>query len=173
MGGCVVLVILGGVFEIAGFVFVAWEIARIQRDEFGTPQFVTRLRGWVRRLLRRPPTTHTAEMVGHAGGTSSATGRLTVGVPPHATPEQRITALERNVGELRRELDDRAAALESSIRKVEQAQHEMRSELDAQQRKREDRRRAALQRTVKLQTFGTALFVVGAVLSVLGNTVSC
>lgn len=58
--GCAGLTIAGGVLEIAGFALVAYELARIQRREFGEPEFLRRLRGWLRRLLRRP-VTHTAE----------------------------------------------------------------------------------------------------------------
>jgi hypothetical protein len=37
--GCAGLTIAGGVLEIAGFALVAYELARIQRREFGEPEF--------------------------------------------------------------------------------------------------------------------------------------
>ncbi len=49
----------------------------------------------------------------------------------------------------------------------------MRAELDQERREREAERKASLRVSVTLQAWGTTIFVVGAILSVLGNTVNC
>lgn len=50
MPGRLTLNIVGGVLEVGGFGQVAWELTRVQRQEFGTPRFVRALRGWMRRI---------------------------------------------------------------------------------------------------------------------------
>jgi hypothetical protein len=51
--GCVVLIVLGVVFEVIGLGLVAWQLWRVQRREFGMPVWWTTLRRRVLRLTRR------------------------------------------------------------------------------------------------------------------------
>lgn len=170
--GCAGLTIAGGVLEIAGFTLVAYELARIQRREFGEPEFLQRLRGRLRRLLRRP-VTHTAEAEAAlaGGGTLRAEGIARRG--PGETLDDRVEALEENLGRLESEIDRREARLAQDIEEVRQSLSEMRAELDRERREREEDRKTSLRASVTLQAWGTALFVVGAILSILGNTVNC
>ena len=151
---------------------MAWEIARLQRQEFGPPQIVLRVRGWIRRLLGRS-ITHTASGAAHvsAGGTVRARGR--VGTAPDAALEDRVHALERNFESLDREFVQTTREFEQNFRAVEQQQNELRQHFERQQQERDQERRESLRWTIKSQTIGTALFVLGAVLSVLGNAVTC
>jgi len=170
--GCAGLTIAGGVLEIAGFALVAYELARIQRREFGEPEFLQRLRARLRRLLRRSAT-HTAEasVAISGGGTVRAEGIARRG--SGETLDERVEALEENLGRLESEIDRREARLAKEIEEVRQSLSEMRAELDQERRAKEDERKASLRVSVTLQAWGTALFVVGAILSILGNTVNC
>lgn len=169
--GCLWLTILGGVFEGLGFGLIAWELTRIQRQEFGTPQFILRVTGWVRRLIGRPKVVKLSAAMGGGGGAMKA--RLRVRRPPGETVEERVTALEENLGHLEGELDERTREFEQRFGSVEQTQRDMRADIEQQQHEQEKRRRESLRSSVTLQAWGTLLFVVGVFLNVLGSAVSC
>lgn len=170
--GCVGLTIAGGVLEIAGFALVAYELARIQRREFGEPEFLKRLRLRLRRLLRRSVTV-TAEAGGAIaiGGNARAEGVARRG--PGDTLDERVEAIEENIGRLEAEMNRRQTRLVAEIKDVREKQTMMRSELDQERQAKEEERKAALRTSVTLQAWGTGLFVLGTVLSILGNTVNC
>ena len=169
--GCLWLTIVGGVLEGIGFGFIAWELARIQRQEFGAPQFVVRIKGWVRRLLRRPRVVELSAAMG--GGVGSMRANLRVRQVPGETLEERVTALESNFEHLEGEFGERSRAFDQRFESVEQAQRDMRADLDQRRREQEEQRRESLRTSVTLQTWGTLLFVVGVVFNVLGSAISC
>lgn len=72
---CLGLTIAGGAFEIVGFGLVAAELARIQWAEFGTPRFVQRLQGRVRRLVGRG---RVISVSGGVAGEADLAGRLSI-----------------------------------------------------------------------------------------------
>ena len=169
--GCLWLTAVGGVLEVAGFGLVAWELTRIQRQEFGTPQFILRVRGWLRRLLRRPRVVELSAAMG--GGVGSMRANLRVRQVPGETLEERVTALESNFEHLEGELSERSRAFDQRFESVEKTQREMRADIEQQQREQEEHRRESLRSSVALQAWGTVLFVIGVVLNVLGSAVSC
>ncbi len=170
--GCTGLTIAGGVLEVTGFGLVACELARVQHREFGAPRFVSKLRAQARRLLRRS-VTHTAE----GSGTITATGSLHAqGIARQGsgdTLDERVAALEANLGTFEREVDERHRDVEGRVADVRSGLDELQAELAQDRREAEDERRDTLRASVAVQAWGTFLFVVGAVLSVVGNTVNC
>lgn len=169
--GCLWLTIVGGALEGFGFGLVALELTRIQRREFGAPQFIRRIKGWVRRLLRRPQVVKLSAAAGGGGGVGKA--RLRVRRAPGETLEERVSALEENLGHLEGELDERTRESEQRSESIEQAQRDMRADLDQRRREQEEQQRESLRTSVTLQTWGMLLFVVGVVFNVLGSAISC
>jgi len=133
--GCARPTIAGGVFEVAGFALVAYELARIQRREFGEPEFLKRLRLRLRRLLRRP-VMHTAEAAGAIAVGGSV--RATVRQGPGKTLDERVEALEENIRRFETEVDQDRVRLASEIEEVRAKLAAMRSEL-AQEHQKERR----------------------------------
>jgi hypothetical protein len=170
---CLALTICGGAFEVVGFGLVAWELTRVQRQEFGTPRIVQRVRVLISRVLRRRRVVH--DLSAAITARSSASARLRVREVPRPDPtlDQRVSALERNLGELEQEVDRRTEDFDQRVGRLEQVQRAMRAELEQAHRERDDERRAFLRTSVALQSWGTALFLVGAILSVLGSAVAC
>lgn len=172
MTGCLPLTIAGGFLEVAGLSLVAWEITRIQREEFGTPRFILRAQAWVRRRLGRS-VSHNLGVADSIEVADDISVRRRAARHPGMTLEERIDALERDFGFLEDELTERDRKVEHKLRAIEQRQTEMRQQLDQEHREREERRKMSLRAAITLQAFGTVLFFFGAVLSVLGNAVSC
>jgi hypothetical protein len=170
--GCTGLTIAGGALEIAGFGLVAWELARIQRREFGEPEFVRRLRARLRKLFGRPRRVAELSATLSAEGTLRASGRVRAR-PGDDTLEERVQALEKNFGYLEDELDHYHTSLEKGLDDLRKKLDDMQAELDRERREREEERKASLRTSVTLQAWGTGLFVLGTILSVLGNTVNC
>lgn len=171
--GCAGLTIAGGVFEVAGFFLVACELARIQYREFGEPLPVRRARAVLRRLSRRSQerTAEPGSAELRAEGTLRVRGRARQG--PGDTLESRLEALEKNQRRLETEIDEQNATFGGDIEKLSAKLGAVQKALDEERRRSEDERRAALRTSVTLQACGTGLFVVGAVLSVLGSTATC
>lgn len=171
--GCAGLTIAGGVFEIAGFFLVACELARIQYREFGEPVLVRRARARLRKLSRRSrdQTVKAGSAELRATATLRARGRVRQG--PGATLESRLDALEENARRLEAEIDEQNATFGGDIEKLSAKLGVVQAELKEERSRSEAERQAALRTSVMLQVYGTGLFVVGAVLSVLGGTVNC
>jgi hypothetical protein len=171
--GCVGLTIAGGAFEIVGFGLVAYELARIQRREFGEPKFLVRIRTRLRKIFRRSrhQTVKVGAAVATASGSASVRGR--VRRDPGNTFESRVEALERNFQHLEVEFDQSRARLEQSISELRKMLDGMRTELEREREEKDEERKVSLRTSVTLQAWGTGLFVFGAILSVMGNTVSC
>jgi hypothetical protein len=171
--GCIELTIVGGVFEIFGFGLVAYELARIQRREFGEPEFLKRLRARLRRIFKR--SSHQTVAVGSATATAEGALRIQARVrqSPGQTLEARIEALEKNFYELEAEIDLQNATFGGDIEELSKKLDEIRAELDQERRKRDVERRASLRSSVALQAWGTGLFVLGTTLSILGSALNC
>jgi hypothetical protein len=171
--GCVGLTIAGGVFEILGFALVAYELYRIQRREFGEPEFLKRLQARLRKILRRSKDvtveSGAAVMTATVGG--RAQGQVRRG--PGSTLESRIDALEKNLQHLEAEIDQQNATFGGDIAELSKRLRETQVELAQERERSEEGRRAALRISVALQAWGTGLFVLGAILSILGNTITC
>src|SRR3712207_6100103 len=109
MAGCQSLTILGGIFEVVGFGMIVWQLARVQRQEFGWPRFLSRwygrLRAHLRRLLRRPPIVASASASMSLALSTSARGSVRRGMGPEAP--DRFAAIEYNLTEIEKELRER------------------------------------------------------------------
>jgi flagellar hook-basal body complex protein FliE len=184
--GCLTLTIVGGVSEVCGLGLVAWEVTRLQRQEFGPPVWIAktqaavergmrRLRARVRRLLRKAPQpieAVPANLSGTSSASGSASGTLTVKQGP-ARFEDRVRALEAALDSVREDaqrarndFEARAVGIENRVREVDTRLEEHQTALEAA-------RRAAARRQIRTQTLGAVLVFIGAVLSVLGNAATC
>lgn len=173
MEGCLALTILGGIFEVAGLGLVAWEVTRLQRQEFGPPAWWLELEGRVRRLLRRGRS-QTVHVRGFdAAVTLDSAVQIKVGRGPAVLLEDKVRRLEQVTEDLRRELDETVARLETGISRAEQRVGELDAALRQVQQEEERSRKQTLRRQITIQALGTVLFFIGAVLSVLGNAVTC
>ena len=74
---------------------------------------------------------------------------------------------------LEREIDGHVDELEQRIHEVRERHEATRRELADQLQERERERRAALKTALSVQSIGTGFFVLGVVLSVLGNVATC
>lgn len=182
VSGCLGLSAVGGVLEVAGLGTVAWEVSRVQREEFGLPRTWVRVSGALRgaansiraRLNPSRGKSHTA-YVDAATGTASASGSLvlTTGRGPAVLLEDKVRRLELVVEDLRDQIEQnlevaetRASALQDRIARVD-------GRVATTEAERERRRKATLRRQITVQAVGTALFFAGALFSFLGNAVSC
>jgi hypothetical protein len=168
---CVVLIVLGVLFEVTGLALVAWQLWRVQRREFGMPMWVGKAHARLRRILRRKGSTavvtpSTLEH-GRALGGVVVMGRQ----PPGDSVESRLHALEQNFAALDRETQARFQRHEQEQGDLRRKVTETRAELERQQQEREGERREELRETMTLQWWGTGLFFVGAVLAGVANGV--
>lgn len=175
MDGRPELIIAGGALQLLGFVLVAWELWRVQRREFGTPESFARIRAWfrqlTRRVLRRRPETHLASASVSGGGTITASGRAWRNAPDDATIEQRVEVIEMNLLGLNREVSEQRRKHGGQIQQLRSGLDEVRGRVQQEQEQREADRRAFLRVSIALQTAGTGFFVVGTVLGVVGSLV--
>jgi hypothetical protein len=167
---CVVLIVLGVLFEVAGLGLLAWQLARVQRHELGIGWLASVQSMW--RVLKGARFVSRSVTLRAAGGRATARGDIArVGAGRGTTVESRLDALERNQAAMDeeidarfREQDDLREALEHSIRAMEAR---VRREEDA----REDERLTRLRESVAYQWIGTVLFFTGAVLAGVANGV--
>src|ERR1044072_8395696 len=162
------LTIVGGAFEIAGFALVAYELYRIQRQEFGTPEFIEKGVLWLRRIFRRP-----RDQTIHARSSAVILGRGRTSVRirhgPGISVKERIEVLERNFKSLENEIHERIAEHNKSLDEVKSEVKDVRRELEQHQAEAEEKRKMTLQSSIAIQAWGTVLFAGGTILSVLGN----
>lgn len=158
--------IAGGALQIIGFVLVAIELGRVQRREFGTPRFIERLRGRLRRLFRR---SKTIEASAHGVILSGGSARGVVRAGRGTTLEDHVAALEENLGRL----DDEVAANRIEAERWRSELLEQltvtRAEVNEQRQRDDEDRKGFLRTSLLLQTWGTTCFVVGTVLGVVGG----
>jgi HAMP domain-containing protein len=158
--------VAGGVLQILGFVLVAIELGRVQRREFGEPVWMTRLRGRIRRLLRQTKTVH----LGSATATASAnmSARAKIRTRPGQSVEDRVSALEKNFGRLDEEVDEERIAATQAYDLVLEQLTVTRAEVNQRRELDERTRKAFLRTSVLLQAWGTAFFVIGTILGIVG-----
>jgi hypothetical protein len=169
--GCVGLTIAGGVLEIGGFALVAYKLVQIQSRELGEPRFLRRLRARLRRILG-----HRDAMKVPMGTATSTERAMPLRVRHSAVDEKldsRVSALEQNFRHLEEEFLRGQKDLAGSLSDLRTRFSQMRAEFDEERRERDERRKEELRGSVALEACGTALFVLGAILSVLGNTLTC
>lgn len=161
-----VLIIAGGAMQMAGFTLVAWELARIQRREFGEPEVLSRWRGRFRRWTGRTRTATGSARV-TAKGEVRARGKARAA--PGETFVERVNALEENFGHLDREVAEDRATAERGRDQLLDLLDLTRGEFKEQRHADERDRKAFLKTSVALQSWGTALFILGTVLGVVGS----
>jgi ABC-type phosphate transport system auxiliary subunit len=170
--GCAALTIAGGTLEVFGFGLIAYDLYRIQRHEYGTPQFLERWKGRIRRLLRMSKD-HTLH-VDAAVGTVDMAGRIKVrsGVGEDADLKERISVLEKNFERLDEEVDEHRAAFDKGLNEMREELRAARAELEQRHQETEQERKTFQRTSVTLQACGTVLFVLGTLFSVLGSVVN-
>jgi hypothetical protein len=160
------MVIAGGAFQVIGFVLVAIELGRVQRHEFGTPQFIEWLRGRLRRLFRR---SQTIEASAHGAILSGGSARGIVRAGRGATLEDHVAALEENFDRL----DDEVAANRLEVERWRSELIEQltvtRAEMSEQKQRDDEERKGFLRTSLLSQTWGTLFFVAGTILGVVGS----
>lgn len=164
---CTALSIIGGVFEVIGFGVVGWELARVQRRELGAPRSWKRLKAWFRRHFGESRTVRASAGI---ASTVDMAARLSIRKGGGNTVELRLSALEENLKRLEEETSERDADLEAQISKLRTELQQLRDRLDQERAQAEEERREALRSSIAFQATGTALFVIGTVLSVIANT---
>jgi predicted RNase H-like nuclease (RuvC/YqgF family) len=149
-----------------GFVVVAWELARVQRREFGAPKAWRKLRAWVRRRFGAPDA---AELGATVAGRGTASAELTARYRIEGSMEDRVEALAKNLERLEKEVTQERRKLRGEIREVRQKLDELRAQVERERPQIEEERKEALKSSLAFQWTGTGLFVVGAVLTTIGN----
>jgi hypothetical protein len=162
--GCVVLIVVGVLFEVTGLALVAWQLWRVQRREFGLPDWWRRLRG-VRRVSSEFSLGWAVE------ADAALPGAVRERAAPDASVEPRLSALEHNVDALDRETRARFERQEKRLDWLQSALKRQRAELQRKQEQREGEQRDQLREAMTLQWWGTGLFFVGAVLAGTANGV--
>ena len=156
-----------------GFYLAFHELRVTQRREFPdyTPLHHRALR-WVRRKLRR---THsgTAHISGAAHVSASGRATLTVTRAPATTVEGRVERLELEMQDLQRKQREDQAEVQGRIVKAHTRIGEVEITMQRQLNELEAQRKANLSDSLTFEKWGIALFVLGVVLSVLGNAVTC
>jgi chromosome segregation ATPase len=166
--------------EISGFFLVAYELFRTQRREFGDPKALrllnasrARVRGFFRRLLRRP--TQVTDLAADLSGSATLTGTLKAQLRRGRgeTLEDHVAALEENFALLDKEVEEHRVELDKSIAELREELRETRAEFERQRQEREEEEKDLLRASVSLQWWGIGLFVVGTIFSGIANVVSC
>jgi hypothetical protein len=168
--GCVVLIVLGVLFEVTGLGLVAWQLWRVQRREFGMPAWLVPVRSWWRRL-RGLPVTHPVEASLTLPWESNMGATESVRRGPGETVDARLDALEHNVAALDRETSERFGQHQRQLRDLRRSVGVVKAELRRQQQERESEQRGQLRESMTLQWWGTGLFLIGAVLAGVANGV--
>jgi hypothetical protein len=161
------LTIAGGALEVAGFTLIAYDLYRVQRHEYGTPQFIQRWKGRIRRILRLTED-HTA-YVDAMTGTVTMTGRGKARMGSGDGIDERLDALEENFKRLDEEVDEHRAAFDRGLEELREELRKTRIEVEQHHAETEQRRKDFQRTSVLLQACGTAMFLSGTVLSVLGS----
>jgi hypothetical protein len=161
-------IIVGGVLQMAGFVLVAVDLARIQHREFGLPESLRRIQRLWRRLLRRPQvaTIGTAEEI-------NLVDELWLRQRRHRgqTLEDHVAALEINFQHLEKELDLHRERVEERLKGIQEELREAQAAWSRRQQEREQDDKMFLRTSIILQSLGIMLFVVGTSFSIIGSVV--
>jgi hypothetical protein len=141
----------------------------IRSHEFGVPTPWTRLKGWVRRLLRRPQVIQLSG-VASAEAVGSARAKLRPGpLDANATDSDRIARLERYVDHLDEDVDELHRTIDRKAQEVTKAAEEGDQELRREMDRRDAERRQALRPSLRRQGIGAVCVLVGLGLGTIGN----
>jgi len=168
---CVVLIVLGVLFEVTGLGLVAWQLWRVQRREFGMPGWWGRAQRRLRRLTRRSERWGSSYAVGGGDAATVAEHSAVERIGAGDTVELRLDALEANLAALERETQARFERQAKRQDRLQASIREARTELQRQHDERESERREELRESMTLQWWGTGLFFLGAVLAGVANGV--
>lgn len=161
--------------QIVGFLVLAGQLARVQRQEFGWPEFMRRSWAWtasrLRRLLRRPVHAQVHSVL--PAMTAEAAGRLSVrkGMGPGAA--DRFSAIEFNLEQIEKEFGQKIDAVNASVEGLRQELTMSRHAIEQRELEREVQRRIELQSSIAWEGWAIALFVVGTSLAVWGSVSTC
>ena len=161
------MTITGGILELIGFGLIAWQLARVQRQEFGWPRFVLRGRAVLRRLLGLPPITHGVGASLNMRWGIEAQGTVRKRMGPEV--DDRFAALEHNVAAMDKDFSERIAAHKKRLREITQELNKMRGEMTQAEQEREQKRKAELRSSLAWEAWGVSFFLAGTVLSVMGT----
>jgi hypothetical protein len=173
VAGCLALTIVGGGAEIVGFGLAFYEMALTQQREF--PDYRPlhhRALTWVRRKLGRSKS-GTAHISGTGRATSSGHADLTVTRAPATTLQGRVERLEQEMQDLQRKQREDQAGLDRRIIEMHKRIGEAEAALQKQINELEAQRKQNLRDSLTFEKWGIVLFVIGVVLSVLGNAITC
>lgn len=135
----------GLALQVIGISIVAWGL-RARRRLFNLHSLLDNLRGYLRRFPRWGATPQTISVIGTGGVSVGGGGKVSfwIDVPPEASIEDRLAALEANVKSLKTEQAETAEELQEETRKRFEA-------VDSERRKRES---AVIDIRSKLNTLG-------------------
>ncbi len=158
----------GLVLQILGIGTVAWGISETRALYGHKPMFAI-ARGWLERFpLRRRNIVLGAAAIASASAFGRARGHVTHGTPPNPTVNDRLDALEKNIGALhdrigatQKEMDEEVSKLKTSVSD------------EARQREQEDHgNRKLVEMTatggVHISAIGAVWLFVGVILSTAG-----
>jgi len=167
-----VIRLTGLALQILGIGTVAWGISET-RALYGHKPLFAVARGWIERFpLRSRNIVLSAAGIASATAFGRARGHVTHGTPPNATVDQRLDALEKNIGALhdrigatQKELDEEVSKLKTSVSE------------EARQREQEDKENRKLTEMtatggVHISATGAVWLFVGVVLSTAGVEIS-
>jgi len=170
MGLGVLLIGVGAVLEVAGFVLIALELERLERIELGRPGRLAMLQNRLRRLLGlrgKDILVKVGSAKVTAGGSVSVRGKITY--PPAVLLEDKVRRLERVVDSLANGLEQVEDSIDAHRASVTAQMKDLtRKQADLDRQRLEERKRAAEQE-ISVQARATACFATGTLMSVVGS----
>jgi hypothetical protein len=169
-----VLVLVGGLLQIGGFVFLAMELERVRRDELRKPGrwdvVSAALRRQIRRILRLRPVGTTVEFRGAIDSmTLTDSARAVVSRAPAVLLEDKVRRLEWITGDLQRELRALEEEHRTSAGTLAQRLTETEQRLTQMAQHAEAARHRELEHKVSIESWSTLAFMLGTALGVLGS----
>jgi hypothetical protein len=158
----------GLALQIMGIGTVAWGISET-RALYGHKPLFALARGWVKRFpLRRRNIVLGAAGSASAASTVRARGHVTHGTPPNPTVNDRLDALEKNIGAMHERISATQKELDEEVSKLKIAVSD-----EARQREQEDKGNWKLVEMtatggVHISAIGAVWLFVGVVLSTAG-----
>jgi len=165
------LIVLGGILQIAGFAFVAWDLDRIRRREFGPWPPWQKLKGRIRRLFGLAKV-HEIELHDVAGTSDVA---LALGIrkraPEGADVDFRLHVLEENFKFLEKEVERHRQEGEQAVSALARKLSEEVDLLKQEKAASDLRDREFVGASLRLQWWGIGFFVAGTGLGVWGSLI--
>ena len=163
-----VIRLTGLVLQLFGVLTVAWGISET-RSFFGHPSFASKTISWFSRFpLRKRNVVVSGSGSSYSISSSNARGYVTSGAGPNPTIENRIDALEKNIGHINERISGTEKEMDEQFRKSTQA-------LKDEQITRQSEDSIILQKLeatgtggVHISAIGAAWLFVGVILSTAG-----